>query len=62
MYMMKHHYKLPDVRIAQNMREGHTKLGVGSTAFRNLVRKGIVKKIEVSQVNACSYVKKEKTV
>jgi len=57
-----HYYILPDGSRAETMKEGHTKLGIGSTAFRNLLRKGVVKKIEIKQSNAYSYVKKEKTV
>jgi len=42
---------LPNGKRVNNMKESHTKLGVGSTAFRNLLSKGTVKKIEVKQLN-----------
>jgi hypothetical protein len=42
-----HYYILPNGRKVNDMKEGHTELGVGSTAFRNLVKKGIVNKIKV---------------
>ena len=54
-----HYYILPDGSKRETMKEGHTKLGIGSTAFRNLIKKGIVKKIEVKQSNAYSYDKTE---
>lgn len=57
-----HYYILPNGTKVSNMKEGHTKLGIGSSAFRNLVRKGIVNKIEVKQSNAYSYDNEEKTI
>lgn len=39
---MAHFYKLPDGRTASNMKEARELLGLSSTAFKSLVRKGIV--------------------
>ena len=47
--MNKHYYILPDGCIVHNMREGKQKLGIGSDAFRSLVRKGIVTKVIYNQ-------------
>ena len=41
---MAHFYKLPDGRTASNMKEARELLGLSSTAFKSLVRKGIVVK------------------
>ncbi len=51
---MAHFYKLPDGRQASNMKEARELLGLSSTAFKSLVRKGIVIKhtndITISQM------------
>ncbi len=47
--MNKHYYILPDGYIAHNMKEGKLRLGIGSDAFRSLVRKEIIKKIIYNQ-------------
>lgn len=39
---MSHYYILPDGGIASNMKEARELMGLSSTAFKSLVRKGIV--------------------
>ena len=41
---MTHIYVLPDGKRAKNMKEARSQMGLSATAFRSLVRKGIVAK------------------
>ena len=41
---MAHIYVLPDGKRAKNMKEARSLMGLSATAFRSLVRKGIVAK------------------
>ena len=41
---MTHIYVLPDGKKAKNMKEARSLMGLSATAFRSLVRKGIVAK------------------
>lgn len=43
--MNNHYYILPDGSSVDNMKDGKRRLGIGSDAFRSLVRKGIIKKV-----------------
>lgn len=43
--MNNHYYILPDGFSVDNMKDGKRRLGIGSDAFRSLVRKGIIKKV-----------------
>lgn len=51
---MAHIYVLPDGKRANNMKEARTLMGLSATAFKSLVRKGIVVKqitdITISQM------------
>lgn len=47
--MNNHYYILPDGSCVDNMKDGKRRLGIGSDAFRSLVRKGIIKKVIYSQ-------------
>lgn len=47
--MNNHYYILPDGSSVDNMKDGKRRLGMGSDAFRSLVRKGIIKKVIHSQ-------------
>ena len=41
---MTHIYVLPDGKKVNNMKEARSQMGLSATAFRSLVRKGIVAK------------------
>ncbi len=43
-----HYYILPNGERANSMKEARDKMNLGSQGFRALVRKGIVKKIQIS--------------
>jgi len=47
--MKRHYYILPDGTIVYNMKEGKLRMGIGSDAFRSLVRKEIIKKVVYNQ-------------
>ncbi len=46
--MTNWNYQLPDGTIAPTMEIARKMLGIGTQGFRALVRKGIVKKIQIS--------------
>lgn len=48
----KHKYQLPDGSVATDMKTARTRLGLGAQGFRALVRKGIVKKVEITSKTA----------
>lgn len=48
---MTHYYILPDGTRAENMKEACDKLKCGSSFFKTLLKRNMVKKIEISESN-----------